>query len=73
MPLYHIFSQNQSLMALRKRRTLKILMVVNDADLAPFSVASTRIRRKMLVEFVGHPLPLLGVGWGLLFGRDVRP
>src|SRR5580704_3776162 len=60
-------------MALRKRRTLKILMVVNDADLAPFSVAGTRIRRKMLIEFVGHPLPLLGVGGGLLFGRDIRP
>jgi len=28
MPLYHIFSQNQSLMAMRKRRMPKPLMVV---------------------------------------------
>src|SRR5579862_624187 len=60
-------------MATRKRRTLKILMVVNDTDSRLFSVAGTRIRRKMLVEFVGHPFPLLGVGRGLFLGRDVRP
>src|SRR3984893_4448666 len=72
MALYHIFSQNQSLMAMRKRRTPKPLMVVNDTDSGLFSVAGTRIRRKMLVEFVGDPLPLLGVAGGLLFGLDVR-
>src|SRR5580704_14472628 len=60
-------------MAKRKRRTAKILMVVNDSNSGLFSVAGTRIRRKMLIEFVGHPLPLLGVGGGLLFGRDIRP
>src|ERR1700720_2316729 len=68
MPLYHIFSQNQSLMALRKRRTPKILMVVNDTDSALFSVAGTRIRREMPVEFVGYPLPFLGV-----FSVDRQP
>src|SRR5271169_1052867 len=60
-------------MALRKRRTPEPLMVVNDTNSGLFSVTGTRIRRKMLVEFVGDPLPLLGVGRGLLFGRDVRP
>src|SRR5580704_13642300 len=60
-------------MALRKRRGAEILMVVNDTDSALFSVAGTRIRRKLPFEFVGHPLPLLGVGGGLLFGGDIRP
>ena len=27
----------------------------------------------MLIEFIGDPFPLLGVGRGVLFGRDVGP
>src|SRR5277367_1511804 len=44
-------------MALRKRRAPKILMVVNDTDSALFSVAGTRIRRKMPFEFFDEKCP----------------
>jgi hypothetical protein len=70
--LYHIFGQNQSVMALQNRRTPNSLMLVN-AEKREFSVAAARIGRKMLFKFIRHALPILGVGWRLFFGRNIGP
>src|SRR5262249_59975948 len=37
------------------------------------SVPGSRLRRKELPELVRHPVPVLGVGRGLLFDSNIRP
>src|SRR5262249_22225528 len=37
------------------------------------SVPGSRLRRKELPELVRHPVPVLGVGRGLLFNSNIRP
>ena len=37
------------------------------------SVSGSRLRRKELPELVRHPVPVLGVGRGLLFDSNIRP
>ena len=77
MAVYHISSQNQSVMALRNRRSshrlVESLITVNAYNLKLLLITGARISGKMLLELIGDDFPFLRVGRRSLLGRDIGP
>src|SRR5688572_7068633 len=77
VPLYHIFRENQCVTALQQGKTALPEAEFSKIRLKPGSInnsiSGTGFRRKIFLEFVRDPLPVLAVGRGFLLGRDVRP